>query len=101
MAEAQAQGSDGNGGCTNNWGAAWKIVQLGEDRHQGDGGGPVRKIRWRGGVESKLLDPQATHTFLLSQIPALHTFPRQFFETPRPHLLPQHKNLAFSQGNYL
>lgn len=36
----QAQGSDGNGGCTNNWEAAWKIVQLGEDRHQGEGGGP-------------------------------------------------------------
>lgn len=35
----QAQGSDGNGGCTNNWEAAWKIVQLGEDRHQGESGG--------------------------------------------------------------
>lgn len=39
MAVTQAQGSDGNGGCTNNWEAAWKIVQLGEDRHQGESGG--------------------------------------------------------------
>lgn len=38
MAEAQAQGSDGNGGCTD-WETAWKTVQLGEDRHQGEGGG--------------------------------------------------------------
>lgn len=79
MAEVQAQGSDGNEGCTNNWGAAWKTVQLGEDRLQGEGGGPVRKIRRHGGVESKLLDPQATHTFLLSANSSTPYIPKAIF----------------------
>lgn len=49
MAAAQALGTDGNErGCTNSWEAALEVVQLGEDRHQGESRGPTgeTKVGW-------------------------------------------------------
>lgn len=39
MAGTKAQGANGSGGDTSSWEAVSEIVQLGEDRHQDDGGG--------------------------------------------------------------
>lgn len=100
MAGTKAEGANGSGGSTSSWEAVSEIVQLGEDRHQDDVGGPVRETRGVG-LAQKRLDPQATRTSFSLQIPGLHTFPRRFVETPTPCLLPQHRNLEFSQGNYL
>lgn len=100
MAGTKAQGANGSGGDTSSWEAVSEIVQLGEDRHQDDGGGPVRETTGMG-LAQKRLDPQATRTSLLSPNSRLHTLPRGFVETPTPRLLPQHRNLEFSQGNYL
>lgn len=65
MAGTKAQGANGSGGGTSSWEAVSEIVQLGEDRHQDDGGGPVRKTTGVG-LAQKRLDPQATRTSLLS-----------------------------------
>lgn len=103
MSGTKAEGANGSEGGTSSWEAVSEIVQLGKDRHQDDGGEPVRETRGVG-LAQKRLDPQATRQLALPfslQIPGLHTFPRGFVETPTPRLLPQHRNLEFSQGNYL
>lgn len=65
-ANGSGGGANGSGGGTSSWEAVSETVQLGEDRHQDDGGGPVRETRGVG-LAQKRLDPQATRTSSLSK----------------------------------
>lgn len=89
MAAAQALGTGGNeGGCTNSWEAARDVAQLGEDRHQGEGGGPTRgRQKWVGSQAS--LTQMETKQHPMSpgaSLPLPPGMPLSILNLPLPHI---------------